>query len=198
MSTPIWIVGAYGTSHTIQCKSKKCASLYPFTHGTSLECCVDSMDVTPLFGCLCNSISTSPMYSLMNWEGYQCLHGWFELMVYHIPSNAEAKSAFRPSMLVHPWGIVWSVWMWSPCVVVCATVYQPHPCTHWWIERGIDTCMDGWSSWYITHHPMQRLNVCHFSFLYACPSVQCCMASMDVITLRGCLYNGASTSLIHI
>ena len=65
-------------------------------------------------------------------------------------------SSFLSSMLVHPWSIVWPVCMWPLCFVDCVVVYQPHPCTHRYIERGANACINGWSSWYITHHPMQE------------------------------------------
>ena len=70
--------------------------------------------------------------------------------------------SFLPSILVHPWSVMWTVWMLSSCLVACAMMYQPDPCTQSWIWRGVNTCMDGWSSWYITHHQMQRLKVCLF------------------------------------
>ena len=36
-----------------------------------------------------------------------------------------------------------------------------------------------------------------FSFLHVHPSFGCYVGSMDVITLRGCLYNGVSINLTH-
>ena len=72
VSTYIWMIGAHGNgtsqSHTIQGKSKKYASFHQstITHGPSLECCVASMDVTPLLCCLYNGVSTPSMNGLMN------------------------------------------------------------------------------------------------------------------------------------
>ena len=127
------------------------------------------------------------------------MNGWSSLVVHHAPSKARARSApvfIYPPMVYHL-GVVWPVWMWSPCLVACAMVYQPHVSTHWWIDRGVKIYTYGWSSWYITHHQMQRLKMCQFSFLHVHPSFGCCVASMDVIPLLGCLYNGVSTSPMH-
>ena len=60
--------------------------------------------------------------------------------------NSKKCASVLPSMLVQPWSVVWLVWILSPCLVACAMVYQPHPCTHKLIERGATTCVDGWRS----------------------------------------------------
>ena len=123
--------------------------------GPSSECCVSNMDSIPVFYCLCNGVLTSYMHLLMDWERSQPLHWWLELMVNHTPFKVEVESApgsIHPPM-VHPVNVVWTILMWSSCLVTCAMVYQSHLYIHWWIERGSNTCMDGWSSWYITHHP---------------------------------------------
>ena len=39
--------------------------------------------------------------------------------------------------------------------------------------------------------------MCQFSFFHVRPSFGCCVASMDVVPLLGCLYNGRPTSPIH-
>ena len=39
--------------------------------------------------------------------------------------------------------------------------------------------------------------MCQFSSLCVRPSLGCCVASMDVITLLGGLHNGVSASLMH-
>ena len=59
-----------------------------------------------------------------------------------IKSRGWKCASFLSSMFVHPLGVVWQVWMWSPCLVAYIMVYQPHPCTHWWIDRGVNTYMD--------------------------------------------------------
>jgi hypothetical protein len=122
-----------------------------FIHaGPSLECCVASMDKIPLLGCLYNCVSTSPMYPLMNWEGCQCLHWWLELMVHHTPSQAGARSVPKFSS-IHPWsilGVLCNQYGYDAlALVACTMVDQPHPWIYWWIERGVNTCMNGWSSW---------------------------------------------------
>ena len=113
MSTHTWMIGAHGTSHIIQGKSKKCASFHPSTHGTSLECCLASMDVIHLFGCLYNSVSTPYMHSLMNSEGCQHLYGWLEIMVHNTLSKAEDESApvFIHLHMEHPLSVVCPVCM---------------------------------------------------------------------------------------
>ena len=85
-------------------------------------------------------------HPLMNLEGCQHLYIWLDLMVYDMPSKTEAKSV--PVIIYLPMTHPWSV---------------PHPCTHWWTERCVNTCMYTWGLWYITHHPRQRLKVCYFS-----------------------------------
>ena len=135
----------------------------------------------------------------MDWQGCQHLYIWFKLMVYHTPPKARARSVpvfINPCMVYHLC-VVWAVWMWPPCVVACTMVYQPHPCLHWWIERGVNTCMDGWIAWYITHNLMQRLIMFLFSFLHVRPSFVCCVASMDVIPLLACLLVQWSINITH-
>ena len=81
--------------------------------GPTLECYVASMDMIPLFGRLCNCLSTSTMHILMNSEGYEHMNEYMELMVHHTSFNAEDESApvlIHPPM-VHPLDIVWPVWM---------------------------------------------------------------------------------------
>ena len=58
---------------------------------------------------------------------------------------------------------------------------------------GCYTCMGYWSSWHITHQPRQEQEVCQFSSIYDGPSLEYCVASMYVVPLLGCLYNGVST-----
>ena len=96
------------------------------------------------------------------------MYGWLELMVHHTPSKARARSApvFIHPPMVYPFGVVWPVWMWSPCLVAYTMVYQHHPCTFWWIESGAKICIDSWSSWYTTHHTRQRMKVPQFSSIY--------------------------------
>ena len=91
VSTLVWMVGAHGTSHTIQgmSRSKKCASFCPTIHGTSFKWYVASLNVIILLHCLCSGVSTSHMN--MSSEGCQHTHGWLELMVNHTLSKAEVK-----------------------------------------------------------------------------------------------------------
>ena len=49
VSTPVLMVEAHGTSHTIQSKSKKCASFCQFIQGTFFGYDVVSVDVVPFF-----------------------------------------------------------------------------------------------------------------------------------------------------
>ena len=74
MSKSTWMVGVHGASYTNQGNIKKCASFYPFTHGTSLECCMTSINEIPLLGCMYNCASTSYIHPRMNRVGCQCLH----------------------------------------------------------------------------------------------------------------------------
>ena len=132
VSTPVWIVGAHGTSYTIQGRWWKCPSFHPSTHGTSFDC-MTSMDVIPLCVCLCYGVSTSLMHPLMNWERCQYLYWLLEIMVYHTSSKAEDESApvfIYPPMVYHV-GVVWPVLMWSPCLVACTMVDQLHMSTYW-------------------------------------------------------------------
>ena len=66
VSTLVWMVGAHGTSHIIQGRGLKCPSFHPCTHVTSFECCVASVNMIPLPGCLFNGRSTSHIHPLMN------------------------------------------------------------------------------------------------------------------------------------
>ena len=66
---------------------------------------------------------------------------------YTIPGKSKKCASFLSSMLVHPWRIMWSVWMQSPCLVACTMVYQPHPCINIWIERDVK---------YMATHPWPR------------------------------------------
>ena len=59
--------------------------------------------VVPLLGCSCNVRPTSPMHTLMNWEGCQHFYIWLELMVHHTPSNVETESV---PVFFHP---CWSI-----------------------------------------------------------------------------------------
>ena len=117
--------------------------------------CMTSMDVIPLFVCLCNGVSTSPMHPMMDWEWCQYLYQWLAIIVHHTASNVEDESApvfIYPPMVYHL-GVVWPVWMWSHCLVAYTMVDQPHISIYWWIDSGVNTYLGGWSSWYITHHP---------------------------------------------
>ena len=151
-------------------EDKSAPVFYPSTYGTSLECYVASMDIIPLFDCLCNVRSTSPMYILINWEGCQHLYGWLEIMLHHTSSKVEdtSVSVFIHLSMVHPSGVVWPVWMISPCLVGCTMGDQPHTYIDWWIERGANTCMDDWSSWYTTQHPRQEQEMYQFSSIHPC------------------------------
>ena len=112
----------------------------------------------PCFSCLYNGELTSSMNTLMDWEGCQHLYEWLELVVHHTPpSNAEDESA--PVSSIHPWYIIRILcgqFGYDPRALgACIMVKQTHKCIHWWIERGVNTYMDGGSSWYIIHHPRQ-------------------------------------------
>ena len=150
------------------------------------------MDVILWVGCLYNSEPTSHMYPLMNWEESQDLYWWLELMVYHIPSKTSARSVlvFIHPPMVHPLDVIWTVWMWSHCLVTCAMVYKSHSWTYWWIESeiGANTYIDDWSTWYITCYPcpMQRLTVFQFYFIHAVPSLDYYVTNIDVLSLLGC------------
>ena len=89
-------------------------------------------------------------------------------MVHHTPSKARARSM---PVFFHPcWsilGVLCDQYGYDPiALVACTMANQPHPWTHWWIERGVKTYRCGWSSWYITHHPRQRMKVPQFSFIH--------------------------------
>ena len=98
-------------------ESKVCqlSSIYPCT---SFECCVASMEVIIVPGCLCIGVSTLYMYLLIIWEGFQHLYGLLKLMVHNITHNpkAEVESVpiFIPQHIEYPWNIIWSVLMLPP------------------------------------------------------------------------------------
>ena len=52
--------------------------------------------------------------------------------------------------MVHHWGVVWLVWVWSPYLVLCAIVYQPH-ITQIDELRGISTPLYGWLEFIVYH-----------------------------------------------
>ena len=91
VSISILTIGDHGISHIIQGRGWKCPSFHLSTNGISCGCCVASIDVIPLLGCLYNGGPTPHVYILINWEWHQHLFGWLELMVYHTPSKVEAK-----------------------------------------------------------------------------------------------------------
>ena len=67
--------------------------------------------------------------------------------------KSKTCASFHPSTMTHPWSVMWPVLTWPPWLITCTMLYLPQPCTHWWIERGVDICMDNSTSWYITHYP---------------------------------------------
>ena len=163
------MVGAHVIPHIIKVRGwKECASFHLSRHGVSLECCMASMDMIPLLGCLSNIVSSSLMHSLMNWEGCQTLYGYLDLMLHNKSLKVESKSVpgiiYLP--IVHPWSVVWPVWRWYPCVDTCTFItYRPQQCTQWCIEMDVNTCKDIWSPCHITHHQMKSLKACHVSFI---------------------------------
>ena len=74
-----------------------------------------------LLSCLYNGKPTSPMHSLMNWEGCQHIYGWLELMVHHTLSKVRSRSVpvFIHRHMVYHWSVVWPVIMLSPWLVAC-------------------------------------------------------------------------------
>ena len=111
--------------------------------------------------------------------------------------NSKKCASFISSMMVHPWSVVWPVWILSPCLVACTMVNQHHPWTHWGIDRGVKTCMNGWSAWYITHHPRQRMKVTQCSSIHPWYILWMLWGQYGCDPLRGCLYNGVSTSPMY-
>ena len=65
VSTNVSMIGAHDTWHTIQSRGWKFPSFHPSTHIVSCWCCVASMNVIPLLGCLYN-ISNSIVHQLMH------------------------------------------------------------------------------------------------------------------------------------
>ena len=116
VSTTIWMVEANGTSHNTQGKKMKVpqfVSILPYT----------------ILGLLCGQYWCDILaWLLVQWcinpthasideprvvSTYVC--GWLELMVmvHHTQSKARAGNVpgfIHPSM-VHPWSVVWPVWM---------------------------------------------------------------------------------------
>ena len=118
-------------------------------------------------------------------------------MVHHTPSKTEDRSVpvFIHVPMSHPWAwcVVLSVWIWSHCLVACTMVYQPHQCIHWLIERGVNTCMDGWSSW----NPRQRIKCASLYSSIHGTSLECQMVSLDIIPFFYCLCYVRPTSTMY-
>ena len=119
VSTDVLMIRACNASHT--------------TQGRGQKCCMASMGMIHLFGCLCNGVSTSPMHTLMNWERCHNLYGWLELRIYHTPLKAEAEhmTVVIRSLMAYHLSVVQPLWIRPPCLVAYIMMYQPHPCTHW-------------------------------------------------------------------
>ena len=85
--------------HTPPKAEIKCVSFHPSHHGISLECCIISVGVIPLFGCLSNGRPSSSMHPLMNWEG--CQHTWMEncsswYTIYHLRQRLNMCHFYPP------------------------------------------------------------------------------------------------------
>ena len=195
------MVGAHGTSHTIQGRGWKCPSFHPSTHVTSCGCCATSVCVWP-FARVSYTMVDQPHPYIHRWidRGVNtCMDDWSSLYITHHPRQEQEVLSFHPS--TH--GILFRCCVASMDVIpllgcLCNGVSTSflYPLMDW--EGGVKIYTNVWSSWYITHHQQkQRLKMSKFSFLHVHPSFGCCVASMDVITLLGCLYNGVSINLTH-
>ena len=65
-----------------------------------------SMGVIPLYGYLCNGISTYQMHPLMNKEGTQHLYVWLELMVYHTSHQRQRLKGVCQFSSIKAWHII--------------------------------------------------------------------------------------------
>ena len=144
----------------------------------------------------CSNLTHAHTYELRGLSKHAWMIGVHGTL-YTNQGKSNKHAGFTSSMLVHPWSIVWPVWMLSPCLVAFTIVYQPHLCTNRWIERDVNICIDGWTSLYITHHHKQEQEVYQFSSIHASPSLEYCVASMDMIPLSGWFYNCLSTSCMN-
>ena len=167
VSRCVCMIWAHGSSPTTQGRCQQCVSFHPSTYCTSLECCVVSIGVIPLLGCLRNGVSTTQMHPLIYWEGYQHMYVWLEIVVHDTPLKARMRSVpvFIHPHMAHCWSIVWPVSMWSPCLVACTMVYQPHTCKYTLMNWGAYQDVYEYLELMITHHPRQMLKVCQFSSL---------------------------------
>ena len=162
-----------------------------------------SMDIIPLYGYLCNVVSTYQMHPLMNKEGTQHLYGWLELMVYHTSSKSEAERSvpvFIYLGMAHHWsGCMASNYMIpllgclsnivSSSLMHSLMVWEGYQHPYGWLELMV---ME-----HHAHQPRQEQEVCQFSLIHAGPSLECCVVSMNVTPLLGCLFNGVSTPHMH-
>ena len=128
-----------------------------------------------------------------------CFQGWLWSVIMFLkrPVGGDVFKNDKTSSNIHKNVSIGIHVVCSSYLVVCTMMHQPHPWTHWWIESGVNTCMDDWSSWYITYQPRQQKEVCQCSSINAGPTLECYVASMDVIPLFDCLCNGLSTSPMH-
>ena len=131
VSTPVWMVGAHGISHTIQCRGWKCPSFHPSTHGT-------------FFG----------VYDQYGCDALVCLPVLCCISLTHASIDELRVVSI-------------SIWM-----------VGFHGISH--IIQG-----RGWKC------PSFHLSTNGISCGY-------CVASMDVIPLLGCLYNGRPTPHVYI
>ena len=115
--------------------------------GPSLECCVASMDMTPLLGCLYSGISTSPMHTQMDWEGgvNTYMDDWSSWYITHHPWHKQEVSQVSCIYAGPSFGCYVATMDVAPCLIACAMVDHPHQYNHWWIDRIVNTWMDDWS-----------------------------------------------------
>ena len=82
-----------------------------------------------------------------------CMDAWRSWYItYHARQRLKMCQVFSSSMLVHPCSDVWPVRMWSPCLVTCAMVYEPHP----WPTDGLRGVSK--SIWMIGAHGISHTN----------------------------------------
>ena len=142
------------------------------------------MDVIPLLSSLHTGVSTSPINTLMDWQGFHCLlYGWLGLMVHHTPTKSRVRSV--PFFFYPYWSIMcrdmWPVWMWSPCWLLVQWCVNP---TNALVDGLIGVTIPIWMvGAQSTSHPIQgRWWKCPSFYLSAHgTSFGCCIASMDVI-----------------
>ena len=99
-------------------------------------------------------------------------------MVHHTPTKARARSV---PVLLHPCcsilGVLCGQYGYDPLAWLLVQLYI-NP-----TYVPTDELIDGWSSWYITHHPRKEQEVCQFLSINAGPSLDYCVTSMDMTPL---------------